>query len=168
MINALVAQMTALTQAVAQIQQGNQTQMAALVASIEASAITATAATTTAAAAPPVVTPAKFARNPGQYEADEIIDFSSTAGIKRNIKATSPLKEELFNHASGKVLEITNALRDRSDASGWRSRTGKITAIKVGTVTFDLFKDYGQFTKTELKAHVLAYLTGTNRGRRNR
>ena len=37
-----------------------------------------------------------------------------------------------------------------------------ILAIKVGTVTFDLFKDYGQFTETELKAHVLAYLTGTN------
>ena len=161
-IDALVAQMTALTQAVAQIQQGNQTQMAALVASIEASATAATAAATTAASAPPVVTQAKFARNPGQYEADEIIDFSSTAGIKRNSKATSPLAEELFNHTSGKVLEITNALRDRSDASGWRSGTGKITAIKVGTATFDLFKDYGQFTETELKAHVSAYLQGTN------
>ena len=90
-IDALVAQMTALTQAVAQIQQGNQTQMAALVASIEASATAATAAATTAASAPPVVTQAKFARNPGQYEADRIIDFSSTTGIKRNNKATSPL-----------------------------------------------------------------------------
>ena len=120
------------------------------------------ATATTAASAPPVVTQAKFARNPGQYEADEIIDFSSTAGIKRNNNETFPLAEDLFNHTSRKVLEITNALRDRSDASRWRSGTGKITAIKVGTVTFDLFKDYGQFTETELKAHVTAYLTGTN------
>ena len=146
MIDALVTHMSALKKTVATIQQGNQTQMAALVASIEASAITATAAATTAAAAPPVVTQGKFARNPGQYEADEIIDFSSTAGIKRKSKETSPLAEELFNHTSGKVLEIKNALRDRSDASGWRSVTGKITVIKVGTVTFDLFKDYGHFS----------------------
>ena len=56
MIDALVSQMNALTQAVPQIQQGNQTQMATLVASIEASATMATAAATTAAAAPPGVT----------------------------------------------------------------------------------------------------------------
>jgi hypothetical protein len=112
MIDALVAQMTALTQDVTTIQQGNQTQMDALVTSIEASATAATATATNAVAASPVVTQAKFVRNPGQYDADEIIDFSSTAGIKRNNKATSPLAEELFNHTSRKVLEITNALRN--------------------------------------------------------
>ena len=88
MIDALVAQMTALTQAVTQIQQGNQTQMDALIEFIKASTTAAMTTATNAAAAPPVVTQAKFTRNPGQYEADDIIGFSITSGIKRNSKAT--------------------------------------------------------------------------------
>ena len=145
--------MSTLTQAVNQIQSGqgtmDQTQLDTLVASIQGNAPS------------PKPTPV-YARNPGQLEVDSIIDYSSSTGAKRYRYATAALSIPEFDHTSGKVLEITTSLAERSHKSGWGAGTGAITNVKVGAKTFDLFKEYGQFTVAELTAHINVYIVANN------
>ena len=94
-IDALLAHMSTLSQAVNQIQSGqgsmDQTQLDTLVASIQGNAPT------------PKPTPV-YARNPGQLEVDSIIDYSTSTGAKRYRYATAALSLSDFDHTSGKVL----------------------------------------------------------------
>jgi hypothetical protein len=152
-IDALLAHMSTLSQAVNQIQSGqgsmDQAQLDTLIASIKGNAPT------------PKPTPV-YARNPGQLEVDSIIDYSSSTGAKRYRYATAALSLSEFDHTSGKVLEITTSLAERSHKSGWGAGTGAITNVKVGAKTYDLFKEYGQFTVAELIAHIQVYITANN------
>ena len=123
--------------AVTQIQKGagsmDQTQMNALVASIQGTA-------------PVPKQPPVYAHNPGQVDSSKIIDYDSAVGEKRYRYATASLYLNEFDHTTGKVLDITTSLTESSNKFGWGYGTGSITEVTVGPKTYDLFRKYGQFT----------------------
>ena len=86
-IDALLAHMITLSQAVNQIQSGqgsmDQAQLDTLIASIQGNAPT------------PKPTPV-YARNPVQLDVNSIIDYSSSTGAKRNRYATAALSLPLI------------------------------------------------------------------------
>ena len=90
--------------------------------------------------------PPVYARNPGHVDSNLIIDYGRAVGAKRYRYATAALSLNNFYHTTGKVLEITTSLTERSGKSGWGSGTGSITEVKVGLKTYDMFREYGQFT----------------------
>ena len=92
-----------------------------------------------------------------------IIDYGSAVGAKRYRYATAALSLTEFDHTTDKVLEITTSLSERSDKSGRGSSTGSITEIKVGDKTYDLFREYRQFTVEELTAHIKVYIYADNK-----
>ena len=67
-----------------------------------------------------------------------------------------------FDHATGKVLEITTSLTKRSDKSGWGSGTGSITKATVGPKTYHLFREYGKFIVEEITVHFKVYVDAKN------
>ena len=136
--------MIKLLAAVTQIQTGtvsmDQTQMDALIASIQGTSLV------------PKPEPV-YARNPGQVDSIKIINYSSAVGAKRYRYATAALSLSEFDHTTGKVLEITTSLTERSDKSGWVYDSGSITEFTVGPKTYNLFREYGLFTVEELTGH---------------
>ena len=136
-IEALLKHMSMLSAAFTQIETGAgsmyQTKMDALIASIQGKA-------------PVPKQPPVYALYPGQVDSSKIIDYGSAVGAKRYRYATEALSLSYFDHTNGKVLKITTSLTKRSDKSGWGSETGSITEVTVGPKTYDLFREYGQFT----------------------
>ena len=136
-INALIEHMRTLLAAVNQVQTGqgsmDQTQMDALIASIQS---------TDLVPKPPPV----YAQNLGQVESNKIIDYGSAIGANRHRHATAVLFLNEFDHTIEKFLEITTSINEKSDKFGWGSGTGSITEVKVCPKTYDLFREYGQFT----------------------
>ena len=87
----------------------------------------------------------------------------SAVGAKRYRYATAALSLSEFDHTTGKVLEITTSLTERSDKSGWGSGTGSITKVTVGPKTYDLFCEYEQFTVEEITTHIKVYINAENK-----
>ena len=153
-IGALLEHMRTLSAAVTQIQTGqgsmDQTQMDTLILSIKGTA--------------PVPNEQPFcAHNSGQVDTNSIIDYGSSVGSKRYRYATATLSLTEFDHTIDNVLEITMSLTKMSDNSGWGSGTGSITDIKVGAKTYDLFREYEQFTVEDLTAHIKVYVDVDNK-----
>ena len=126
-----------LLEVVTQIQTGtgsmDQTQMDALIASIQGTA--------------PMPKPQPvYTRNPGRVDSINIIDYVSAVGAKRYRYTTLALSINDFDHTTGKVLEITTSITERSNKSGWGSGSGSITEVTVDPKNYDLFREYGQFT----------------------
>ena len=96
--------------------------------------------------------PPVYAHNPGQVDSNKIINYGSSICAKSYRYATAALSLNDFDHTTGKFLEITTSLTERSDKSGWGSGTGTITGVKVSPETYDLFREYGQFAVEELTA----------------
>ena len=144
-IDALLEHMRMLSAAVTQIQTGagsmDQTQMDALVASIQGTA-------------PVPKQPPVYARNPGQVDSSKIIDYGSAVGAKRYRYATSALSLIEFDQTTGKFPEITTSLTKRSEKSEWVSGRRSITEITVGPKTYNLFREHGQFTVEENSTHT--------------
>ena len=94
-IEALVEHTRMLSAAVTQIQTGagsmDQTQMDALIASIQGTA-------------PVPKQPPVYVCNPGQVDSSKIIDYGSDVGAKRYRYATSVLSISEFYHTTGKFL----------------------------------------------------------------
>ena len=67
-----------------------------------------------------------------------IIDYVSAVDAKRYRYTTIALSLNDFYHTTGKVLEITTSLTERSDKSGWGSGSGSITEVTVGPNTYEL------------------------------
>ena len=101
--------------------------------------------------------------NTGQVESNSITDYGRVVGAKRYIYATTELPLTEFDHTTGKVLNITTSLTERSDKSGWGSGTGSITEVNVGLKTYDLLREYGQFTFKELTAHIKVSVEADNK-----
>ena len=123
----------------------DQNQMYALIASIQVTA-------------PVLKLPPVYARNPGQVDSNKITDHGSAVGTKRYRYANAALSLNEFDHTTGKFLEITTSLIERSDKSGWGSGTGSIADVKVVSKTYDLFREYVQFTVEELDTHIKVYV----------
>ena len=68
--------------------------------------------------APVTKSPPVYFFSPGQVDSNSIIDYDSAVGEKRYRYATAALSFNEFNHTTGKVLEITTNLTERSDKSG--------------------------------------------------
>ena len=148
-IDVLLEHMIMLSAAVTQIQTGQgsmgRTLIDTLIVSIQGTA--------------PVPKPRPvYSRNPIHLYSNSIIDYSSSMGAKRYRYATASLSPKDFDHTTVKFLEITTSLTKRSDKSGWGSRTGSITEVKVDLKTYDLFREYGQFTVKELTVHIKVYV----------
>ena len=111
----------------------DQTQMDALIASIQG-------------IAPVPKQPPVYACNTFQVDSSKIIDYVSAMGAKRYRYATAALSLSEFDNTNGKVLKTTTSLTKRSDKSGLGSGIGSITEFTVGPKTYDLFREYGQFT----------------------
>ena len=107
--------------------------------------------------------PPVYAHNPGQVDYNSIINYGSAVGAKmyRYVTAEQSLNE--FDHTTRKVLDITTSLTERIKKSGWGSRTGSITEFKVDLNTYDLFREYGQFTVKELTAHIKVWVGAGNK-----
>ena len=92
----------------------DQTQVETLIVSIKGTSLVSKA--------PPV-----YDRNPGQLYAKSIINYGSSVGANRCRYVTARISITKFDHTTGKVLEITTSLTERSDKYGWVSGTGSIT-----------------------------------------
>ena len=146
--------MRTLSTEVTQIQTGtgsmDQTQMDALIASIQGTS--------------PVPKPQPvYACNPDQVDSRKIIDYGSAVGAKRYRYATVALSLDEFDHTTGKVLEITTSLTERSNQYGWVYISISITEVTVVPKTYDLFRKYGKFTVEELTAHIKLYVDADNK-----
>ena len=103
-----------------------------------------------------------YALNLVQVESRNIIDYGSAVGANRYRYATAALSISEFDNTTGKVIKITKNITKRSDKSGWGSGTGSITEVTVVPKTYDLFREYGQFTVKELTAHIKVYVDANN------
>ena len=83
----------------------DKTQMETLIASIQGTA-------------PVPKPPPVYALNPVQIDYTKITDYSSAAGAKRYRYATAALSLNNFYHTTGKVIEITTSLIEKSNNSG--------------------------------------------------
>ena len=86
----------------------DQTQMYTLIASRKC---------TTPVLKPPPI----YARNPGQVDSNSVINYDSDVVAKRYRYATEALSLHMFDHTTGKVLEITTSITEMSNKSGWGS-----------------------------------------------
>ena len=128
----------------------DQNQMDALIASIQGTA--------------PVPKPRPiYARNPGQVESIKIINYSSAVGAKRYRYATAAISLNEFGYTTGKFLEITTIITERSDKSGWGSVSGSTTEVTVDPNNYNRLRIYGQFTVEELTAHINVYVDADNK-----
>ena len=68
--------------------------------------------------------PPIYAPNPVQADPNLVIDYGSVIGAKRYRYLTAALSLNKFNHTTGKVLNITTSITERSYKCGWGSGTG--------------------------------------------
>ena len=130
-IKALLEHMRTMSAAVTQIQTGtgsmDQTQMDALIPSIQGIA--------------PVPKPQPvYACNHVQVDSSKIMDYGSAVGTKRYRYATVALSLNEFDHTTGKFLEITTSLTERSDKSGWGSGSLSITEVTLAPKIYNQFR----------------------------
>ena len=104
-----------------------------------------------------------YAHNPGQVDSSKIIDYVSAVGAKKYRYATAALTLNEFDNTTGKVLDSTTSLTERSEKSGWGSGTRSITEVTMGPKTYDLFCEYGQFTVEEFTAQIKVYVDADNK-----
>jgi hypothetical protein len=101
-------------------------------------------------AAPPAINMA-FSLSPATTT-NNIIDYSTSDGMKLFTKATKPQKTEFDGSADGLRLFLGN-FRDHANTSNW---TANIT-VTTATGTRDLPSRYGQITEAELATHIALF-----------
>jgi len=113
--------------------------------------------------------PVPFALTPGQADADDVIDFRTSVGMKRYEKAVKPLAK-LFDHQLGRTVNFSTDVKAHATAMGWDRGQGNIISIpdsKTPPVLRNLIDEYGMLTLEEIKAHVETYRNLNNRQAQN-
>jgi hypothetical protein len=115
----------------------------------------------------PAPIPAVFADTPGRRKADDIIDYSTTTGMKIYKEASTELKVK-FDVESSQVVLFCEALKSRAQDSGWALGEGDIINIpdEKGD-KHNLLMEFGCLTTQEIKTHVTSYLVANGRKAQN-
>ena len=134
----------------AQLQQGQQ-------------AATAAAA---AAAQPQAQQPTVFALTPGQTHQGQLIDYTTSTGIKLWSEATASLPNKFTGE--GKDLNaFSEAVLERANKSGWMATGGDIIRINVAGEDINLLTQYGRLTADQIRIFGTTYINQQNRQRQN-
>jgi hypothetical protein len=117
----------------AQINQGMLANMQAIAQQLQALQAQINAMAAAQAANPggdvaPATIAAVFADTPGRRKADDIIDYSTTTGMKIYKEASTELKVK-FDVESSQVVLFCEALKSRAQDSGWALGAGDIINI---------------------------------------
>jgi hypothetical protein len=123
------------------------------------------------AAANPIAVPAVgapvFAETPAKLNADAIIDYSTTSGIKLYNTASARLPIT-FDITSQTANLFCDALKDRANKSGWYTGAGNILTIPdAGGTNRDLITEYGRLSMADINTHVATYIDGNTRCTQN-
>ena len=164
-VQAMLNSIQSLTEAVAKLQERqdrmDDEQHSQLVTAINARPTTTVTTDPATAATIPVISTPIYARNPGQLNPDEFIDFKTASGRKTYQAMVAPLNST-FDHTSGEIITVTAQLSRRAKESGWTKGKGQITNIpNAKGEQCDLFQEFGRLTVDDIKAHIRTY-QGTN------
>ena len=108
-----------------------------------------------------------FSLTPGQVGAGDIIDYSTSNGIKGFKTAIKSLGQP-FDHQLGKTTKICEVLQSRAFEAGWQTGAGDILTIPdAAGVSKDLLSEFGQLTMTDINAHCNTYHDTTSRKAQN-
>jgi hypothetical protein len=156
----------------AQINQGMLANMQVIAQQLQALQAQSNAMATAQAANPggegaPATIAAVFADTPGRRKADDIINYSTTTGMKIYKEASTELKIK-FDVESSQVVLFCEALKSRAQDSGWALGAGDIINIPDGDGDkHNLLMEFGCLTKEEIKSHVTSYLDANGRKAQN-
>jgi hypothetical protein len=123
------------------------------VAALNAAAAAAPAAVAPVGVVPPVApAPVIFAENPGRYDVEHPIDFTTRLGANVYDRAIKPLPK-LFNMKPNQTVVFSQSVVDRCTEIGLSVGTKNITKFINGTGTsIDLITQYDQITMAEIQA----------------
>jgi hypothetical protein len=103
-----------------------------------------------------------FALSPARVNADQFIDYSTSAGAKIFNKATAPL-DYVFDVEEGSVQTFIETLMDRSTMFGWNEPNSSV--ITVNDV--NLLTEHGTLSVEEVRNEVLTYVDTETRRAQN-
>ena len=103
-----------------------------------------------------------FALSPARVNADQFIDYSTSAGAKIFNKATAPL-DYVFDVEEGSVQTFIETLMDRSTMFGWNEPNSSV--ITVNNV--NLLTEHGTLSVEEVRTEVLTYVDTESRRAQN-
>ena len=100
---------------------------------------------------------AAFALTPGQRQANEIIDYGTTAGTLFYEKATAALKHA-FDHKEDHTVTLSLKVKERAEEMGWSTCLHDILTVKDSKdINRNLITNYGQLTLSDIKNSVTCY-----------
>ena len=107
----------------------------------------------------PAVLPAQptFLRTPGQANLNQLLDYTSSAGIKVWQEAMAPLSFK-FGVEGSKVNQFCEKLMERAEKQGWNIAGGDMLTIPNSDGNnHNLISEYSWLTITEIWAHMQGY-----------
>jgi hypothetical protein len=109
----------------------------------------------------------EFALSPGQFHAAQLIDYSTSTGIKVWNEATAALNFN-FSAQANEVNKFCERLNDRAEKQGWKATGADIITIPDASGTNrNLIKEYGRLTFEEIRNHVDGYAANNTRQAQN-
>jgi hypothetical protein len=108
-----------------------------------------------------------FALTPGQTNAANPIDYTTSTGIKLWQEATAALTFQ-FSAESREVNQFCEKLSERAHKSGWRAAGANVIDIPdAHGNNHDLINEYGQLTDEQIRNHCATYIANDTRQAQN-
>ena len=162
-LEARIAQLEALIQTLTTQNTNLQTQVDALQI-----AAAAAPAPPVGVAAPPAAAPVVFAENPGRYDVEHLIDFTTRLGSNIYERGSKPLTK-LYDMKSNSTVVFTQSVVERCTEIGWSQGTQNITQFtNQDGQAISLPTEYGRIDMATLTTQCERFMEPTGADYNNR